>query len=83
MLNRFLYLLVVIVVYFVKRGIYFKENPSSNIIYIPYVDMKYVTEHITSLDISTKSGKTIKCKGILFTRNGLPLLLNEIIRMLE
>lgn len=70
-------------IFFVKRGIYFKENPSSNIIYIPYVDMKYVTEHITSLDISTKSGKTIKCKGILFTRNGLPLLLNEIIRMLE
>jgi len=67
---------------FVKKGIYYKDDPSSHIIYIPYVDMKSVTEHMKYLIIATKDDRVIKCKGLLFTSNGLPQLFNEIIDML-
>lgn len=67
---------------FVKKGIYYKEDPSSHIIYISYVDIKSVIEQINYLEIMTNDNRVIKLKGVLFTNNRLPQLFNEIVDLL-
>lgn len=68
---------------FVKKGFYYKEDPSSHIVYIAYVDIKSVIENMKYLEIITNDNRVIKLKGVLYISNGLPQLFNEIVQLLH